>query len=297
MPKNKLKDYLHLHFIVFIWGFTAVLGKLITIDAIPLVWFRLSIAAITLYIYLLFQKVNFKIDLKAFILFLIGGFLIGLHWIAFFYAIKISSVSVTLATLATGALFTSILEPLFLKRKFQFYEIILSLLTVFGIIIIFNVKPEYGLGIVIALIAAFLSALFAVVNATFVKNYDARIISFYELVFAVVLISIILLFNNGFHLQFFNLSLNNWIFIIILGSICTAYALTASTNLLKKISPFTMMLTVNLEPVYGILLALIVFGSDERMENSFYYGAILIFIGVILNGIIKSKYQTPNCSK
>jgi drug/metabolite transporter (DMT)-like permease len=289
MPKSNIKDYLHLHFIVFIWGFTAVLGKLITIDAIPLVWFRLSIASIVLFFFLLVKKVNFKINLRAFILFLIGGFLIGLHWIAFFYAIKVSTVSVTLATLATGALFTSILEPLFFKTKFKFYEIILSLLTVIGIIIIFNVEPQYGLGIIVALIAAFLSALFAVVNAGFVKDYDSRVISFYELLFAVLLISAIILFNDGFSKEFFNLSNNDWGYILILGSVCTAYALTASTELLNKISPFTMMLTVNLEPVYGIILALIVFGNDEKMNPSFYYGAVLIFIGVILNGIIKAK--------
>jgi drug/metabolite transporter (DMT)-like permease len=289
MPKSNIKDYLHLHFIVFIWGFTAVLGKLITIDAIPLVWFRLTIASVVLFFFILVKKVNFKINLRAFILFLIGGFLIGLHWLAFFYAIKVSTVSVTLAALATGALFTSILEPLFFKTKFKFYEIILSLLTVIGIVVIFNVEPQYGLGIIVALIAAFLSALFAVVNAGFVKDYDSRVISFYELIFAVLLISVIILFNDGFSKEFFNLSNNDWIYILILGSVCTAYALTASTKLLNKISPFTMMLTVNLEPVYGIILALIVFGNDEKMNPSFYYGAILIFIGVILNGIIKAK--------
>jgi len=291
MPKSNIKDYLHLHFIVFIWGFTAVLGKLITIDAIPLVWYRLSIASVVLLFFLLFKRINLKIDFKAFRLFLIGGFLIGLHWVAFFYAIKISTVSVTLATLATGALFTSILEPIFLKTTFKFYEVILSLLTVIGIIIIFNVEPQYGLGIIFALIAAFLSALFAVVNAGFVKDYDSRVISFYELLFAVLLISVIILFNDGFSKEFFNLSNNDWIYIIILGSVCTAYALTASTELLNKISAFTMMLTVNLEPVYGIILALIVFGNDEKMSSTFYYGAILIFIGVILNGIIKTKQQ------
>ena len=289
MQKSNIKDYLHLHFIVFIWGFTAVLGKLITIDAIPLVWFRLTVASVVLFFFLIFKKVDLKINTRAFFLFLVGGFLIGLHWIAFFYAIKIATVSITLATLATGALFTSLLEPIFFKTKIKWYEILLSLLTVIGIIIIFNVEPQYGLGILVALIAAFLSALFAVVNAGFVKNYDARVISFYELLFAVLLISVIILFNQGFSVSFFDLSSNDWIYILILGSVCTAYALTASTKLLNKISPFTMMLTVNLEPVYGIILALIIFGNDEKMNPSFYYGAILIFVGVILNGIIKSR--------
>lgn len=288
MLKSKHLDYLHLHFIVFIWGFTAVLGKLITINAIPLVWFRLSIATLVLYFFMLLKKINFKVDLKAIIRFSIGGFIIGLHWLAFFYAIKVSSVSVTLATLATGAFFTSILEPLFLKQKIKLYEIVLSLLTVIGIVIIFNVKSAYGLGIIIALIAAFLSALFAVVNAKFVNDYDSKVISFYELLFAVLLISVIILFQDGFSISYFKLSYSDWAYVFILGSVCTAYALTASTKLLQKITPFTMMLTVNLEPVYGIILALLVF-DDEIMPTNFYYGAILILIGVILNGIIKAK--------
>jgi len=291
MQKSSLKDYLHLHFIVFIWGFTAVLGKLITIDAIPLVWFRLAIASVVLLVFLLIKKVTLKISTRAVIQFLIGGFVIGLHWIAFFYAIKISNVSITLATLATGALFTSILEPLFLKRKIKRYEVLLSLLTVIGIVIIFNVEPQYSVGIFVALFAAFLSALFAVINANFIKEHNASVISFYELLFAVILISIIILFQNGFSTEFFKLTSKDWIFVGILGSICTAYALTASTNLLKKISPFTMMLTVNLEPVYGILLALVVFKGSEKMNMNFYYGAILIFVGVILNGYIKTKMK------
>jgi len=144
MPKSNIKDYLHLHFIVFIWGFTAVLGKLITIDAIPLVWFRLAVASVVLFFFLMFKRVDLKINTRAFFLFLIGGFLIGLHWIAFFYAIKIATVSITLATLATGALFTSLLEPIFFKTKFKWYEILLSLLTVVGIVIIFNVCQKTG---------------------------------------------------------------------------------------------------------------------------------------------------------
>ena len=289
MQKSNLKNHLHLHIIVFIWGFTAVLGKLITINAVPLVWFRLSIAAVILYFVLVIKKINYKINRKALIQFAISGFIIALHWIAFFYAIKISNVSITLATLATGALFTSLLEPFFLKTKFKVYEILLSLLTIIGIVIIYDVETQYSLGIIVALIAAFLSALFAVLNAGFVKDHDSRVLTFYELLFAVLLISVIILFQDGFSAKFFNLSTNDWIYIIILASVCTAYALTASTKLLKKISAFTMMLTVNLEPVYGIILALIVFGSDEEMSSSFYYGTIFIFAGVILNVIIKSK--------
>jgi len=294
MLKNNIKDYLHLHFIVFIWGFTAVLGKLISIEAIPLVWFRLSIATVLLYFLLVFKKANLKLTVKSFFQFLIAGLIIGVHWIAFFYAIKISNVSITLAALATGALFASILEPLFFKTKIKPYEILLSLLTVIGIIIIFNVESQYATGIIVALFAAFLSALFTVINADFIKHYSATVISFYELLFAALLISIIILFQDGFSSEFFNLSNNDWLYIVVLGSVCTAYALTASTMLLEKISPFTMMLTVNLEPVYGIILALIVLGNSEKMNPQFYYGAILIFVSVILNGYIKIKMKKTN---
>ncbi len=289
MQKSNYKKYLHLHFIVFIWGFTAVLGKLISVKAIPLVWFRLTIATVFIFLYLLLKKTVFKISFKKLFYYFVGGVIIAVHWIAFFYAIKVSNVSVTLATLSTGAFFASVLEPLFFKRKIKIYEIGLSLLTFVGIAIIFKVETQYTLGIIIALVAAFLSALFSVINASFIKDEDANIISFYELLFATLFISIVVLFQEGFSSKFFTMSQNDWIYIIILGSVCTAYALTASTKLLKKISPFTMMITVNLEPVYGIILALLVFGNDEKMKPSFYYGALLIFIGVIVNGLIKTK--------
>ncbi len=294
MLKNNFKHYIHLHFIVFIWGFTAVLGKLISIEAIPLVWFRLAIASVILFFFLLFKKTSLKLTPKSFLQFLLGGIIIGLHWVTFFYAIKISNVSITLAAISTGAFFTSVLDPLIIKKKVKFYEIILSLLTVIGIIIIFNVETKYATGIIVALISAFLSALFTIVNAGFVKKYSATLISFYELLFATFFISIILLSQKGFTNDFFILTNQDWIYIIILGSVCTAYALTASAELLKKISAFTMMLTVNLEPVYGIILALIIFTDSEKMESQFYYGAILIFSTVILNGFIKSKLEKIN---
>jgi len=244
---------------------------------------------VLLFFVLIYNKTSLKLNAKSFSQFLFGGIIIGLHWITFFYAIKITNVSITLAALSTGAFFTSFLEPLILKKKLETYEIILSLLTVIGIIIIFNVEPSYAIGISVALLSAFLSSLFTVTNAIFVTQNSAKLITFYELLFAALFISVIILFNDGFSIDFFTLSQTDWIYIFILGSICTAYALTASAWLLKKISPFSMMLTINLEPVYGIILALLVFGSSEKMTTHFYYGAILIFSTVILNGYLKNK--------
>ncbi|MCF6350803.1 MAG: DMT family transporter [Flavobacteriaceae bacterium] len=289
MLKSNLKHYVHLHFIVFLWGFTAILGKLISINTIPLVWFRLLIATLILFTYLLLIKTNFKVAFKDLVRFFIGGVIIALHWLSFFYAIKISNISITLVGLATGVLFVSLLEPIFFRTKVKPYEILLASLTTIGIIIIFNVETNYYYGIAIALIAAFLSALFTIVNSIYIKQYKATVLTAYELLFATITISIFMLFKQGFSTNMFHLIWQDWLYVFILGSICTAYALTASSKLLKKISPFTMMLTINLEPVYGIFLALVVFGNSEKMNTNFYYGAILIFITVILNAFIKTK--------
>jgi drug/metabolite transporter (DMT)-like permease len=292
MQKNSINKYLQFHFIVFIWGFTAVLGKLIQITAIPLVWFRLLIAVISLGLILYFKKLKYRPNSKDLLKFAIGGFIIGLHWLTFFYAIKISNVSITLASLSTGAFFASLLEPLFFKKKIQFYEIILAGFTVIGIIYIFNVQINNSKGIIIALISAFLSALFSIVNASYIKQYDSKILTFYELVFAFLLISIFMFLNKEFTPELFILDASDMVYLIILGTVCTAFALTYSNKLLSKVTPFTMMLTVNLEPVYGILLAILIFKDSEYMNAHFYYGAILILTTVILNGIIKTLKKT-----
>ena len=290
MQKNKLKKYLELHFIVFIWGFTAVLGKLISISAISLVWYRLLIAVITLGAFILFTKQKkYKPKLKNLLHFAIGGIIIGLHWLTFFYAIKISNISITLIALATGAFFAAILEPLFFRKKFKLYELFFATITVFGIIYIYNVEIDYTSGILVALLSALLSALFSIVNAEYIKKYDAKTLTFYELIFALITISFFLIGNYSFIEQSISIQKTEIVYLIILGTVCTAYALTISSKLLKSFSPFTMMLTVNLEPVYGIILAILIFKDSEKMSPHFYIGALIIFVTVILNGIIKLK--------
>ena len=292
MQKNSIKKYLQLHFVVFIWGFTAILGKLISISAVSLVWFRLLIAVIALFFIVYFNKIKYKPTLRDYLQFAFGGTIIALHWLTFYYAIKISNVSITLATLSTGAFFASILEPLFFKKKIQPYEIILAGFTVIGIIYIFNVQIEHSTGIVVALISALLSALFSIVNAKYIKKYEAKILTFYELIFAFLLLSIFMLAIGNINGYLFRLPMVDYIYLFVLGTICTAFALTYSNKLLNQVTPFTMMLTVNLEPVYGIILAILIFRESEYMTPHFYYGAILILVTVILNGIIKTLKKT-----
>lgn len=287
MLSAKLGNYLHLHLIVFIWGFTAVLGALISIDAVPLVWYRMGIATLILGLVLWYRGRRFKFPLKTLVYFALVGGVIALHWLSFFGAIKASNVSVTLAVMATGAFFTAFLEPLIFKRKLLIYEVLFGVLAIVGVVIIFNLETQYTTGILLALLSAVLGALFAILNAKLVKNYPAGVISFYELGFGTLFISIYLLVSGKFSANLFELSLSDWGFLFILSSICTAYAFLASVHVMKWLSPFTVMLTINLEPVYGILLGLLILGESEKMNPQFYYGALLILATVVLNGILK----------
>jgi drug/metabolite transporter (DMT)-like permease len=288
MPSDNLKSYLHLHLIVFIWGFTAVLGALITLDALPLVWFRMLFAVGFIAVFLIYKKIPLRISTKTALQFLFAGLIIALHWFTFFKAIKISNISVTLACLSTGAFFTSLLEPILYGKKIVWYEVFFGLLVVFGLYIIFNVEGNYFYGMLIALSSAFLSALFAVINSKFVKEHDPIVISFYELSGGVVFFTFLLLFTHGFSPTFFSLSAKDLMYLMILSSVCTAYAFIVSTSIMKFLSPYTVMLTINLEPIYGIILAVIVFKEKERMSFEFYIGAIIILLTVLLNSVIKS---------
>jgi drug/metabolite transporter (DMT)-like permease len=289
MQEGKLKNYLLLHLIVFIWGFTAILGALISIDAIPLVWYRMGLAVIFISIYFLFKKKSFYVDKKGLIKFLFTGIIIALHWIFFFKAIKTSNVSVALVTMSTGAFFTSLIEPFFFKRRIKLLEIFLGFLVIIGLYIIFNFEAQYTLGIIYALIASFLASLFAVLNGVFINKYEANTISLYQLFFGALFITVFLLFSGGFSVEFFQLPNSDWMYLLILSSICTAYAFIASVKLMKYVSPYTVMLTMNLEPIYAIILALFIFGEKEKMNPEFYYGASIVLLVVLLNGILKNK--------
>jgi drug/metabolite transporter (DMT)-like permease len=301
MPNVNLKHNLHLHLIVFIWGFTAILGKLISLDALPLVWWRMSLAVILIFSYIYFRKTSIALTRKDIILLLISGLVIALHWITFFKAIKVSNISITLACLSTGAFFTSILEPIFYKRKMVWYEIVFGLVVLIGLyFVIESSEPNFiqksinsnmtgtMQGVLLALTSAFLSASFSIINGKFAQRIEATIISFYELLGGVLFLSIFLLFTQQFSTEFFNITLSDFMWLGILASVCTAYAFIASVNVMKYISPYTVMLTINLEPVYGIALAVLIFDKKEQMSFSFYIGAAIILITVILNGLIRN---------
>ena len=295
MQNDNLKSYLHLHVIVFIWGFTAILGKLISLEALDLVWYRMLFASVIMTFVVLFNKEKIKVPFNVLIGFIVSGIIIAAHWLTFYQAIKVSNVSITLACLSTGAFFASILEPIFYKRRVIWYELLFGIIVVVGLGIIFNVETKFKTGIYLAVTSAFLSALFSVINGKYAKEYDPNVISLYELSSGVFFLSIYLFFAGSFTPAFFSLSVNDLIWLFLLSSICTAYAFSASVKVMKFLSPFTVMLTINLEPIYGIILALLIFKDGEEMTPLFYVGALVILATVIANGIVKSyKKVTTN---
>lgn len=297
MRDDRLLNYLHLHFIVFIWGFTAVLGALISIESVPLVWYRMLLAVVMIVVYMRIKKIPFqftgmnRLPRKRLLSICLAGGVIALHWITFFGAIKVSNVSVTLAMMSTGAFFTALLEPLFTPKKLVWYELVFGAVIIGALYYIFQVETEYVLGMVLGLTSAFLSATFSIMNVTFAKEHPPSMISFYELLSGVVLLSFFFLLPQFEFVTPQELSSDDWLWLGILASVCTAYAFIASVKVMKYLSAYTVMLTTNLEPVYGILLAFLILGDAEQMTPQFYIGAIVILCVIVLNGVIKTRLQ------
>lgn len=289
MLNDKLKSYLHLHLIVFIWGFTAILGKLLSIEALPLVWYRMGLASVLIFIYIKIKKISLDITRRQIVNYIFGGVVIAVHWVTFFYAIKISNISIALATMSTGAFFTIFIEAIYKKKKIDVRELIFGLLAIVGLYIIYNSEISLQFGMLVALLSSFLSALFSVFNADFVKKKSATVISFYEIFFGVTAVTIFLLCNGDLlSMDFYILKPLDYLWLFILSSFCTAYAFIVSVDLLKKLSAFTVMLTINLEPIYAIFLAIVLFPDNEKMSPSFYIGTGLILLTVIVNGVLKT---------
>ena len=291
MQNGKLGSYLNLHLIVFIWGFTAILGALISINADALVWYRMLFAGAFLFLFILFKKKSFVVPLREFFKLVFVGFLIAVHWIFFFKAIHISNVSITLSVFSLDAFLAAILEPLFYGRKVLWYEVFFGLVIIAGLGIILQVEINYFEGMMYALASIIIGVLFTLMNGKLIEKNDSSVITFYEFMAGVFFISIYFLFENKFNAEFFILTSNDWILLLILASVCTAYAFTASVKIMQKLSPYTIMLTTSLEPVYGIILAYFLLGGKEKMSFGFYMGALLIVVTVILNGIVKHYFE------
>lgn len=291
MEKAKIASLAKLHVIVFIYGFTAILGKLISISAIDLVWYRMLIATLGLSLLFIFQRYSVKIALGDFIRIILVGFIVAAHWISFFGAIKLSNVSVTLGCLASATLFTSILEPLLLKRGINLIEVLIGFLIILGLYLIFRFETNYATGIIVAIISAFLAGLFTVLNKILVQKHSTRILTIYEMMGGFIGISIFLLLTGGFSQSFFILPTSDIVYLLILGLICTAFAFAIQVDVMKELSAFIVALSINLEPVYGIIMAFIFFGDTEFMSAGFYAGTALILVSVFGYPLMKNMQR------
>ncbi len=287
MQNAKPFHYLQLHFIVLLWGFSGVLGKLISFGALQLVWYRLGIASLVLFLYTIIRRKTLKIPKSIQLLSAVAGITIAFHWIFFFYAIKISNVSITLACMSTGAFMTAILEPIWYKRKMVLYELLLGLLVVIGLAIILEVQFEYLMGIISALVAALLSSVYSLINGQLIKKASSNALVVQQLFIGFLFLSLILWLNSELNIELLSIDQMDLIYVSVIAVFCTAYAIKASTELLKYISPYSMILTLNMEPIYGIVLAVLIFKESEKMPALFYVGALIILISVVLDVMMK----------
>lgn len=286
------KVQLRLQFLVLLWGFTGLFGKLVTISALPMVWFRMSIAAIAILIYIKWKKQSVKVSKKHFFQLLGIGAIVGLHWFTFYQSIKVSNVAIALSTLSLGALFTSVIEPLFFKRKVVLSEIILSLVVSACVVWIFKASPEYKLGIIYGTICSFLSALFSVLNSTLKDEVKSTNITFYEMIGGFLTMNVLMLaFQPDAFQEVWHVGEMNLMWLTLLAVVFTAFAQIESINLFQYFTPYTILLNVNLEPVYGIILASLVFGESEKMTPVFYIATAVMILSIIVNGIIKAKFS------
>ena len=281
MENLLLRSHLKLHFIVLIYGFTAILGKLISLPATQLVWYRMLIAVITFYIFLRWNKTDLTISRKQFFKLFGIGMIVALHWITFFGAIKISNVSVALGCLATTTLFTSLLEPFFFRKRINAVEVIVGILIIIGLYLIFRFETKYTSGVIVALVSAFLAGLFTVINKKMVVHQKASVISFYEMSGGLTIISIYLLFSGWGNAPLSLPSPIDFVYLLALGTICTAFAFAVQVDIMKHLSAYVVALTINLEPVYGIVMAYFLFGETEHMTGGFYIGTAIILASVL----------------
>ncbi len=277
------KAFIQLHVAVFLAGFTAILGKLITLQEGMLVWYRMLITAITLLALLYFRKELQRLSLKNTFKFFGVGTIVALHWVTFYGSIKYSNVSVSLTCLSAIGFFTAFLDPLIMRRRIDFTEVFLGALAIAGIYLIFDFYPQYKLGILFGIISALLASLFPIFNKHLLKTFPAKTVTLYEMCGGFIALTFILpLYLNLFPAQYYLPTVNDWLWLLLLSWVCTVFTFILALNALKKISPFTANLAYNLEPVYGIILAFIIFNENKYLSEGFYYGLGLILLAVIL---------------
>ena len=277
---------------VLILGFTGIFGKLISLNTKELVWYRMLIAFITLFTFLVFKKELTKIKKKDFFGLLFVGSLVAVHWFFFFESIKVSNVSVAVVCLSTASFFSAMIEPFFLKRKPKLYEYILGIVVFVTLFLMLEAETKYTMGYIYGIIASFLGTLFTLYNAKYINRLEASKITMVEMLAGVIIFSILMLINKEIGISNLKININDFVYLFLLGTICTAAVFVWMVEIMKYISPYSLIMAINLEPIYSIVLALIIFSESEHMNLSFYIGASVIILVVFLESYLKNKIKS-----
>jgi drug/metabolite transporter (DMT)-like permease len=286
---------------VLIWGFTGILGGLISLEANEITFFRTGIAFISLVLIGFFIRGNRKLSKKEVLWLVLTGVIVGLHWITFFYSIKISTISIAVVCMSASSLFTSFLEPLIFKRRYYFSELILSIAVSIGVLVIFGFESKHTWGIVIGLISAFLSALYNTLNGMFVKDISSQKIAQYEMLGGLLTAAAFLLSTDNLHATTFDLGITDLFYLLVLALVCTTFAFMTSVWVMKFVTPFTVSISVNMEPVYTILLALWIDWyrgtNSEKMTDGFYLGGAIILVTILIHAWLKTRLLDGRAKK
>ena len=292
---SNLRYFLLMHLIVFIWGFTGIVGKLINLEAIPIVWYRVFIAAFSLGVFMLVTKKSLRISFKEFLKLSAVGCIVVAHWITFYQAIQMSTASLGILCLSTATLHVTWLEPIILKKNFSWIEFLFGLLVIYGI---YFVSGDFSLSelnaVFIGLLSALFAALFAVSNAKLAESIPTIKITFYEMSIGFLAITIFFLSSGSINSNLFILTYSDISWLLFLGIVCTSFAFLVTIDIVKRLGAFTVSLSINLEPVYTIILAIIILNEHEMLNLNFYLGALLIVLVVCMNAIVKYYLNRKN---
>lgn len=287
---SKTGNYLLLHFIVFIWGWTAILGKAIDLPALQLVWLRMPIALSGIFLFMVIRRQKLNTTFKNLGIYFAIGLIVAIHWLTFYGSIKESNVSITLACFATGSLFSAFIEPFFFKRRIRLYEVVFGLMVAAAIAMIMSIETKYTLGIILGILAALTSSLMGVFNAMLVRNgHNGATVSMYEMTGGFLALTVYVLFTDPSLDPYFKMSGADWSYLLLLGLACTTVPFLISMHVLKTISPYTVSLTLNLETLYGIVFAYFIYHEEKQLTDWFYYGSAIILSTIFLNGYIKYR--------
>lgn len=286
---------IRLHTAVFLWGFTGVLGRLISLNEGWLVWWRMLITALALWMYFFFAKKIERISTRDFIKIGSIGTILAIHWLLFYGSIKYSNVSIALTCLATTGILSAVIEPLFFRRKINHTEILLGTFALAGIAIIYFTNLHFSVGIYIGLLSSLATVIVSVMNKKIVSGYMPQVITLYQLTGGFLGLTLMMPAYNFLLDSTIQLPQQwDWLWLLVLGIVCTVFTFMLYISALKKVSAFTVNLTLTLEPVYGIILAFAVFHENESLSDYFFIGFALILFAVLLQmrRIVKQQRST-----